>query len=573
MRRSVSYTRWCNFRLSMYQRCNPVITSRQAVERPLPPLQIAWILTLTLIGFAVIPKSWAACNGPREMTSRVKAKPNAQAHAELANWFADKRDFECAAQSFARAAALQPESLTFQYLWGLSLHSASRDNEALAPLKRAEELDSGDIRPHLALGATLDTLKRINEAEEEWRKALAIDADSAPALDALSQDQIKQKDYIGVVALLGKPRINRRRTPQQNLNLGIAYARSAQLEEAVKVLREGLNDTPDSLANANELAIVLTLLSRNDEAFAVYELALKYHPDDLSTQIMYLRTLILSHSDQAPMRAQRLLADHPNEWEVLYLNGLIASNEGEFEKAQKLVARCIDLHPDSPESQQLLGSTLARMGDNLGARTHLEKAIALGATTPESHYELARVLQRLGDFDHARVQMQQFQKIKYAQSETSQAAGKAEEADQAMSSGDTALAVKLYRDALSSDPDEPLLHYKLAKALEKTHDLAGEKKALARAIELNPNLAEAQNQMGYLAAREGDTAQAETRFRAAIQASPSYTAAWINLGALLASEARWHEARQAANHAREIDQDNAQARRLIDKLNEAHAEP
>jgi Tfp pilus assembly protein PilF len=79
---------------------------------------------------------------------------------------------------------------------------------------------------------------------------------------------------------------------------------------------------------------------------------------------------------------------------------------------------------------------------------------------------------------------------------------------------------------------------------------------------LNPKLAEAQNQRGFVAARSGDTQQAEAHFRAAIQASPSYVVAWINLAATLASEAKWREAKTAVDRALAIDPGNAGAREL-----------
>jgi superkiller protein 3 len=139
-----------------------------------------------------------------------------------------------------------------------------------------------------------------------------------------------------------------------------------------------------------------------------------------------------------------------------------------------------------------------------------------------------------------------------------------------MGSGDAQRAASLYREALESDPDEPLLDYKLAKALDKLNDIPGEMAALERAIELNPNLAEAQNQMGYLAARSGDSAQAERFFRATIHASPSYVVAWINLAASLAGQTRWQDAKQAVDRALEIDPDNSEARRLGQAILDAH---
>jgi tetratricopeptide (TPR) repeat protein len=512
--------------------------------------QLLGAATLWLLGCSL---TFASCVGPAPLRAAIQSRPNAQAYADLGNWFAGQKQFDCAAQSFASAAGLQPDSTTLVYLWGLSLSSAGHDAESLGPLHHAAALDPTDIRAHLALGAALDRLKQTANAEAEWRKALAIDADSAPALDGLSQDLIGQMDYTGVVALLDKPSGSRERSATQSLDLGLAFAGTARF--------------------ADELALVLMLLGREDEAYAVFDLALQKHPDDQTTQLLYLHALVSSHSDKASGYARGLLEKYPRQWEVLYLNAVLETADGNSQQARAHLELSVALDPKHPESQEALGNVLTQRGDLPGAKLHLEKAIALGDSSPEAHYMLAKVLQGLGDNAQAKESLRIYQKLKDAQTGKAQAAGKAEGGDQAMAAGHEAQAASLYREALESDPGQPLLLYKLAKALDKMNDVAGEKTQLQRAIQVDPNLAEAQNQMGYLVVREGDTAQAETYFRAAVHASPSYVAAWINLAATLASESRWDDAKQALDHALEIDPDNIEARRLGQAIAEARSKP
>ena len=534
-----------------------------SIIRGIRPLKVSSLfIAFSAIGFSGPSFATTTCTVPPELKAKLRSEPTAQMHADIGNWFAESKKFGCAASSFALASKLAPTSAAYKYFWGLSLSSAGRPAEALAPLRTASALDPSDIRPHLTLGAALDGLKRTGEAEEEWRSALAIDADSDLALDNLSRDLVNQKDFRSVVRLLDNPSKTRQRSTMQSLNLGLAYAGLLQLDDAVRVLREGLNTDPASLPIADELAMILLLQSKAEEAFPVFELALAKHPEDLVTRLLYLRALTMSHSDKAPQLAQTLLATYPNQWEVLFLNAQLASTDGEFQKALSLCSRSVTLNPDNPQSQRLLGSTLSRFGRLREAKEHLQRSIALGNTEPEVHYELARVLLGLGDSDPAQDQMREFQRLKNAQSEKTQAAGKAEEADQATRQGDAQKAVELYQDALASDPNEPLLYYKLAKALEKINDVAGETSALKRAIDLNPELPEAQNQLGYLALREGNSAEAEQHFRAAVHASPSYVVAWINLAATLAAESRWKDAEDAVNRALEIDPENVQARKL-----------
>jgi tetratricopeptide (TPR) repeat protein len=517
--------------------------------------------------------SAAQCIGPPALEARLKANPSAETYSSLGNWFAEKKQFDCAAVSFRSASGLQPQSASLAYLWGLSLYSAGQDAAALDPLDKAIRMDRTDIRPHLVLGGVFDRLKRTADAETEWRAALAIDPDSAIALDSLSQDLIDTKDYGSVVVLLDKPGKERIRTPVQCLNLGVAYAGRVELDKAVMVLREGLNNNPDSLPIANELAVLLMLVGRDDQAYAVFDLALAKHPDDLPTKILYLHTLVSSHSEKAADLARKLLAADPDQWEVLSLNAVLEAREGDFALARAHLERSVALNPTSSQAQHQLGSVLSSLGELPAAREHLEKAIALGDDQPEVQFDLAQVLKRLGDTAQATEKLAIYQKLKTAQSQKTQAAGKAEVGDEAMKTGDATTAIALYKEALENNPDEPLLYYKLSRALDKASDIDGERAALHQAIQLNPNLAEAQIQMGFLSARAGNVGEAEGYFRAAVKASPSQVVGWINLAATLASEAKWDDAKQAVGRALEIDPDNAQARSLSQAITEAHPGP
>ena len=526
---------------------------------------LPWLLAPCLL--------YAACTPPAELSARLKTAPNSQTYTQAGNWYAGQKQFDCAAAAFASAFKLEPSSATLAYLWGLSLYSAGHDEPAVSALNQAKQLDPSDIRPHLVLAAAMDRMKKTPDAEVEWRAALATDPDSGPALDGLSQDLLDQKDYAGVIALLNKPGSTRIRTSQQSLNLGAAYARTGQLDAATEVLRGALNSDPDALPIIDELSLVLMLHGREEEAFKVLDLAVERHPDDQRTQVLYLRIMVTSHNAKAPEFARKLLAVYPNQWEVLYLNAVLESREADSSAARAHLERSISLNPDSPEPHAQLGTILSQLGELPAAKEQLEKAIALGDNEPETRYSLAMVFKRLGNPAKAQQMLQAYQQLNNARADKVQAAGKAEEGDQAMAGGAAAQAASLYRDAVASDPDEPLLYYKLSKALDKTKDIAGEKTALRQAIQLNPNLAEAQNQMGYLAIQEGDASQAESYFHAALHASPSYIGAWINLAATLASEAKWQDAKDALNHALEIDPDNGDARRLSRAIASANQSP
>jgi len=504
----------------------------------------------------------ASCTIPPQMKARLQSQPSAENYANLGRWFGDRKQFKCAAGAFANAVKLQPNSAAFNYFLGLSLYSAGDAQQAFDPLRLAASLSPSDARPHLVLGAVLDQANLIADAEHEWRAALAIDPNSTAALDGLSGDLLNEKDYGATIVLLEQLAHKQQRTPVQTLNLGMAYAKTLQLTKASEVLREGLNAIPGSLPLANELAVVLMLLDRPEEADSVLAAALARHPDDLATQILYLRVLVSRHSESAQQVGHKLLLAAPRNWEVLYLNAQIEMRMGQLSDAHAHLEKSIALKPDYFQSHTALASVLFNLKDFAQAKAQLEKAIELGDNEPSVQYELARVLQNLGETGQSQERMRSYQAMRDAEADRTLAVGKIESGDRALAAGDAVEAVALYKEALVDDPNEARVAYKLAKALDKANNLADEKAALRRAIELNPELPEAQNQMGYLAGKSGDLVQAETYYRAAIHASQSYLPAWINLAATLADEARWEEAKQAAKHALEIDPNSPGARRV-----------
>jgi len=121
-------------------------------------------LVRSLVATLLLAGSWrpvgATCTASPELQARLKAKPTSENYAAAGNWFADRKQFDCAATAFASASRLQPEAASLAYLWGLSLYSAGHDERALEPLNRAKQTDRNDIRPHLVLAAVLDRMKK-----------------------------------------------------------------------------------------------------------------------------------------------------------------------------------------------------------------------------------------------------------------------------------------------------------------------------------------------------------------------------------------------------------------------------
>jgi len=100
--------------------------------------------------------------------------------------------------------------------------------------------------------------------------------------------------------------------------------------------------------------------------------------------------------------------------------------------------------------------------------------------------------------------------------------------------------------------------YDLGCELETT-DAERARAAYERAIELDPEHADARVNLGRLLHEDRAPAAAEKQYRAALQSDPDHDVAWFNLGVALEDLGRLHEAAEAYRHAVALDPSNADA--------------
>src|SRR6185437_3669578 len=119
---------------------------------------------------------------------------------------------------------------------------SNKNSDALPELQKAVALDPQVIKPHELLAIVLDRAANRQEAEQQWRQALAIDAKSNTALEGLSQDLLDRKAYIDTVVLLR----DAPRTEKLTINYARALGNLNMLDEARDALTEALSAHPSS---------------------------------------------------------------------------------------------------------------------------------------------------------------------------------------------------------------------------------------------------------------------------------------------------------------------------------------
>jgi tetratricopeptide (TPR) repeat protein len=522
-----------------------------------------------LVCLGATPFAGAACTGPHALEDTVHSHADASSYSELGSWFGDHKQYACAVESYRAALKLEPGSSRLLYLLGLSLYSSGQPQEAVGPLQQSIQLMPDVLKPHLILAFALSQLKRTEDAMTQWEAALQIDSHSTIAFDGLAKLLIAKGDYGSAIGLL------RSAPPDENLTLDLAaaYDKAGMLGDATDILTGAVHANPSSLPLSTALVTFLVRQTHFEDAAKLAAKSVKLHPRDLGAQVLYLHVLVLNDDvTQARPLARKLLAAAPHDFGVLYLNGVLEREAGQYASARDHLQQAIALDPNHYNSRYNLGVVLAQLKDPRGAREQLEKALALGASEPQVRFELASVLRTLGEKQLAEEQLKLYQQEAQAKSNRTLAASEAAQGDKELAGGDPQKAVAFYDNAVKAYSQDAMLNYKLALALDRTGDITAESTALQQAVKIDPNLAVAHNQIGYLASRNGDSASAEEHFRLAIRAAPGYTQAWVSLAATLGMESRFPEAQEAIASALRLDPQNSEALQLRKDLTAAQAQ-
>lgn len=343
------------------------------------------------------------CSGPQSLESEILYHPSAALYVELGNWFIDHNQSACAVETFRDGLRFVPDSADLLYLFGLALDSSGNPKEAVAPLQQATRMEPKTIEYHLLLGSVFMELQQKNQAKIAFERALSIDSHSIAALDGLSKALIAQGYYQAVIKLLHSTR----RDETLKLDLAQAYDKAHMYPQAVEVLLPVVREDPLSDPLTTELATLYLNEKRYPDAARIAGKSFLLHPNNMEIRNLYLRALVLDHDfGKARPLAQNLLLKYPRDFEVVYLEGVLEREAGQYDAARQYLEEAVTLNPEHCNAHYNLGIVLSELGDYAGAKEQLEKSLSLGAgmNEPQVRYRFASVLRAMGETEQAKKQ-------------------------------------------------------------------------------------------------------------------------------------------------------------------------
>jgi TolB-like protein/DNA-binding winged helix-turn-helix (wHTH) protein/Flp pilus assembly protein TadD len=213
---------------------------------------------------------------PRAKAAAVKAleldTALGEAHNSLAfcldgyDW-----DFDSAGKEFRRAIELNPGYATAHhwYAWHLSL--LGRYDEAIAEMKKAENLDPLSLIINADLAELLVLAHLSDESIQQSRKTIEMDSNFAFAHNQLAQAFLQKHLNDEAVAELQKALQLSPGSPTIMANLARGYVASGKRGEALKLLNDLKKRSNSTSSHASEIAVIYAALGDTDQAMNCLE--------------------------------------------------------------------------------------------------------------------------------------------------------------------------------------------------------------------------------------------------------------------------------------------------------------
>jgi tetratricopeptide (TPR) repeat protein len=324
--------------------------------------------------------------------------------------------------------------------------------------------------------------RKLDEAKELCRKAIAIDEKSAELWLNLGIIDNDQFDYSGAEIRIRTAICINPDYAELYYHLGNTLIGLGQLVDAVASYRRALELNPDNAETYNNLGNALKDLGQLEAAVASYSKALEIRPN----------------------------------FALMLINlGNVLIDLGLFDAAVASYRRALEIEPGYAEMHFNLGNILKDLGQLVDAAASYRRALELEPYYAEAHYNLGNALKDLGQLDNAVTSYSRAREIKHDFAEAHYNLGNALNELRLL---DDALAS--YHKALEVKPDFAEAHNNLGNVLLDLNRLGDAEASYRRSIAVMPSLYDAYGNLGSALMALGKIDEAKKFINHAIEMAP-----------------------------------------------------
>lgn len=290
--------------------------------------------------------------------------------------------------------------------------------------------------------------------------------------------------------------------PEARMALVRAHAGAGQMAKAYALIQAAQQQWPSSEAVAM-LALQLGVDIEPDQAIAGARAFAVQHPQARNHRVLLARALAtVGEMDDARDTLNQLVVDYPNDFELVYLQGLLAYQDKRLDDADRYLSRYLEVSeqqsatgPELPDTANalMLRVQMAQERGQLDAAYDLLDAVQLPPLDFEARLKQASIRNQQGRWQDALALLRDLD----PRTEEEGIQRALAEARLLSSHQQSEQALQVLEEADRLYPDSPDLMYDLAMRYEQANKLPQMEAMLRQVIAVNPEQAHAYNALGY----------------------------------------------------------------------------
>ena len=219
---------------------------------------------------------------------------------------------------------------------------------AIGEYEKLAELKPNDIETHLLLGQLYSFNHDSAKAEEQFKAAQKIDANSEEVVLNMARLYSEQGDFQRAADVLSSVPVDDR-SPRIEFSLGATYDQLHKNKEAIAAYRRAVDLDPENADAQRGLASALLTDSQLDEALKVLNAIVAAEPQDAVSQIHIAEIQRRQgHYDTALETIKKAKALAPTSLELTYNEALVYDSLGRYDDATGVLVKLLEgsAHPD-----------------------------------------------------------------------------------------------------------------------------------------------------------------------------------------------------------------------------------
>jgi len=405
---------------------------------------------------------------------------------------------------------------------------------AVDSLQKALKNDSNNAVAHYHLGRAFDLQHNEKQAESEWREAIGLRPDLTDAQRSLATLELRRGDFDALTQTAQQIISAAPNAPDGYLLRALAAMNRQKFSDAEQDMRKAAEVAPASPAPYVQMGNLHQLQKQYPDAIKFYQQALDKDPASTEALQGMMNTYIAQKQlDQAIAAAKTQIAKTPASSGFYDLLGTALFQKKDFSGADAAFHKSVDLDKNNSDALLKLAQTQAAEGSTSQALATYQQSIK-DHPREISFYILAGMMyESQNNFDHAKAMYQQALNIQPDNPLASnnlayvmlQQGGNV---DVALSMAQTARrgmpdspqaadtlgfayyqkgvyrsAIDMFQESLrlnekAGAPDDPMVHYHLGLAYQKTNQPVQARQQLERALKISPNNSEARKALSEL---------------------------------------------------------------------------